>query len=101
MTIQEVKNTLKLYEYSITAAKNTRIYKCQLGACNADEALMPIALVITKNDDPYVLGLRNMTKNIVEGTTPSGKINPVKPGEVIPLKKGISIKVFDSKIEIQ
>ena len=85
----------------MTAAKNTRIYKCQLGVCNADEALTPIALVVAKNDDPNVLGLRNMTKNIVVGTTPSGKTNQVKPGEVIPLKAGISIKVLDGKIEIQ
>lgn len=97
----EVKHTLKLYDYSVTAAKNTRIYKCQLGVCNADEALTPIALVVAKNDDPNVLGLRNMTKSIVVGTTPSGKTNQVKPGEVIPLKAGIRVKVLDGKIDIQ
>ena len=98
--LYEVQNTLKLYEYSVTAAKNTRIYKCQLGVCNANEALTPVALVIASKDDPGMLGLRNMTSNIVVGTTPSGKTNQVKPGEVIPLKAGISIKVFEGKIEI-
>ena len=99
--VYEVKNTLKLYEYSVTAARNTRIYKCQLGICNADEALIPVAVVVAKNNDPNILGLRNMTDNIVLGTTPSGRTNQVKPKEVIPLKAGISIKVFDGKIEIQ
>ena len=97
----EVKNTLKLYEYSVTAAKNTRIYKCQLGVCNADEALTPVGLVVAKPDNPQVLGFRTLSKTIMIGTTPSGKVNQVQPGEVIPLKAGISIQVFDGTIEIQ
>lgn len=99
--LYEVKHTLKLYEYSVTAAKNTRIYRCQLGVCNSNEALTPVALVVEKKAQPGVLGLRNMTKNIITGITPSGRINQVNPGEVIPLKTGISIKVFDSQIDIQ
>lgn len=95
-----VKHTLKLYDYAVTAAKNTRIYKCQLGVCNADEALIPVGVVIAKPDDPDVLGFRNMSKTVMLGTTPSGRTNQVKPGEVIPLKAGISVKVFDGKIDI-
>lgn len=99
--LYEVKHTLKLHDYSVTAAKNTRIYRCQLGVCNADEALTPVAFVVAKKDDPNVLGLRNMTQNILVGTTPSGNTKQVKPGEVIPLKAGISVKAFDERFEIQ
>ena len=99
--LYEVRHTLKLYEYSVTAAKNTRIYKCQLGVCNADEALTPVGLVIAKPDDPNVHGFRNMSKTVMIGTTPSGKINQVQHGEVIPLKTGIHIQVFDGTIDIQ
>ena len=42
-----------------------------------------------------------MTKSTLVGVTPSGKTNQVKPGEVIPIKAGISVKAFDGKIEIQ
>lgn len=97
----EVKNTLKLSDYSITVAKNTRIYRCQIEVCNAEEALTPVALVVAKKDNPNILGLRNMTKSTLVGVTPSGKTNQVKPGEVIPIKAGISVKAFDGKIEIQ
>jgi len=36
----------------------------------------------------------------LEGTAPSGKINQIKPKEVIPIKSGISIKISDTKIRI-
>ena len=99
--LYEVQHTLKLYEYAVTAAKGTRIYKCQLGVCNADEALTPVGLVVAKPDNPQILGFRNMTNTVMIGTTPSGRVNQVKPGEVVPLKAGISIKVFDGTINIQ
>ena len=99
--LYEVRHTLKINDsYSVTAAKNTRIYKFQFSLCN--DPLTPVALVVAKNDNPSILGLRNMTKNTtITGITPSGKVNQVKPGEVIPLKPGIVVKAFDGKIEIQ
>lgn len=95
-----VQHTLGLYEYAVTAAKNTRIYKCQLGICNADEALIPAATVVARQDDPNVLGLMNTSGETVVGITPSGKQNMVKPMEVIPLKTGIKVKIFNGEIEI-
>lgn len=90
--LYEVKYTLELRDYSVTAAKNTRIYRCQLGVCNANVALNPAAMVVARDDNPDVLGLRNMTPDIVIGVTPTGKENQVKPKEVIPLIKGITVK---------
>ena len=95
-----VKNTLELRDYSVPIAKNTRVYKCQLGVCNAKDALNLIARVVSKDNDPSVLGLMNMTENTLKGTTPSGKTNQIKPNDVIPIISGISIEVSDSKINI-
>lgn len=97
----EVAHKIKLPEYVITAAKGSRIYRCQLGTCNADEALSPVALVVSKPDDPKTLGLKNLTQDILEATTPSGKAKRVSPQEVIPFISGIKIKAFGSDIELQ
>ncbi len=94
------KNSLELSGYKVPVARGTRIYKCQLEVCNAQDALDPIATVIAKNDDPNVLGLMNMTRDTLTGTTPSGKSKPIEPGQVIPIIPGISIKVSDNKIKI-
>lgn len=94
----EVRNTIKLPSYSITAAKGSRVYRCQLGTCNADDALNPVALVVAKPDG--TLGVRNMTQNILNALTPSGKSKQVQPQEVIPFKAGIKIEVFEKEIEL-
>lgn len=96
----QVNHVIKLPEYSITAAKGSRIYRCQLGVCNADQALVPVALVVSKPDNPNVLGLKNMTANILKAVTPSGKEKQVQPQEIIPFKSGIVIEAYDGKIEL-
>ena len=97
-----INHVIKLPEYKVTAAKSTRIYRCQLGMCNADEALEKVGVVVAKDTaNGQVLGLRNMTPNVLIGITPSGKQNQVKPGDVIPLKAGIKLEVYDSKLEIE
>lgn len=93
-----VKNTIKLPGYSITAAKGSRVYRCQLGTCNADDALNPVALVVAKPDG--TLGVKNMTQNILNALTPSGKSKQIQPQEVIPFKPGIKIEAFDKTIEL-
>lgn len=95
-----VNHTIKLPEYSITAAKGSRVYRCQLGTCNPEDALNPVALVVSKTEDPNALGVKNMTSNILNATTPSGKARQVQPQEVVPFKPGIKIEVFDKIIEL-
>lgn len=96
-----IKHTIQLPEYTITAAKGSRIYRCQLGTCNASDALTPVALIVAKDDAPDVLGFKNMTTNILKATTPSGKMKQVQPQEVVPFKAGIVIEAFDNKIELK
>lgn len=96
----EVKNSLVLRDYSVPAAKKTRIYKCQLEVCNANEALTLIAEIVCKNNDPNILGFKNMSTLTLMGTSPSGNKNQIKPSDIIPVKAGISIQVSDSTINI-
>lgn len=96
-----IDHKIKLPEYSITAARGSRIYRCQLGICNAEEALNPVMLVVAKEGTPPILGVKNMTSNILEAQTPSGNVRQVKPQEVVPVKAGITIKAFGEKIELE
>ena len=93
-----VERTIKLPSYSITAAKGSRVYRCQLGTCNADDALNPVVSVVAKPDG--TLGVKNMTQDILAAVTPSGRLKQVKPKEVIPFKPGIKIEVFDKTIAL-
>ena len=96
-----VKYSIKLPGYSISAVKGSRVYRCQLGTCNADEALNPVALVVAKPDNPDVLGLKNMSGKTLNAVTPSGNTRLVQPKETIPFKTGISVEVFDKVIELK
>lgn len=95
-----VNHKIKLPEYAITAAKGSRIYRCQLGVCNAEEALNPIALVVAKPEDENLLGIKNMTSMVLNATTPGGREKQVQPQEIIPFKAGIKVEAYESKIEL-
>lgn len=95
-----INHSIKLPEYSITAAKGSRIYKCQLGVCNADDALNPIALVVSK-DDPNILGVKNMTEDTWNAVTPSGNAKQVPPQTIVPFKSGIVFEIQNCKIELK
>ena len=96
-----VTHTIALPGYAITAAAGSRVYRCMLGTCNADEALHPVACVVTRRDKPGVMGLRNMSGRILNATTPSGKPKQIRTDEVIPFNPGIVIEAFDKKIELR
>lgn len=85
---------LKLQDYSMPAIRGNKLYRCQLGACNADEALDVIGEIIANKQNPSVLGLGNRSDKIWDVTTPSGKPAKVKPGEVMPVKPGLSFAVM-------
>ncbi|WP_255910775.1 serine/threonine-protein kinase [Ruminococcus sp. zg-924] len=95
-----IKHSIKLPQYTVTAVKGSRIYRCQLGMCNADDALTPVGLIVSKPDNPSVLGYKNMLPDIIQATTPSGKVNQVPAKGVVPFKSGIIIEAFDKKIEL-
>lgn len=96
----EVEHTIELPDCVITAARGTRVYLLQMRTCNPKDALTPVGLVVGKDGDPKALGFRNVSNDAYEALTPSGKKRIVKPGEVVPLKAGITIDAFDSTLRI-
>ncbi len=91
---------LDLCDYSIPAVSDTRLYKCQVGISNADEALNPIGRIMSKKDNPNMLGLKNLSGEIWNALTPSGKSKKVMPDEVIPLIDGIEFTIGNENIKI-
>ncbi len=96
-----VRHNLVLPQYSSSALSGTRIYRCQLGTCDADKALDPVFIVLSKADNPNVLGLKNMTKLVLSATTPSGQQKPVQPGDIVPFVNGLSIRAYDKDIKMK
>ena len=92
---------LVLNEYSIPATKGARVYRCQLGACAANEALNPVAHIVEKKGSPGVFGIRNMTVQHWDAVTSNGVTHQVAPGEIIPLNPGITLQIFGSELVIK
>lgn len=89
---------LVLDEYSIPALMDSRIYRCQVAVCKADEALKPVGRVV--NEDGK-LKVKNLSERTWNATTPSGNAKKVAPKELIPLKDGITFHIESSKIQIK
>jgi serine/threonine protein kinase len=92
---------LELREYSIPAIKDTRVYRCQLGVCDANDALNPVAHIVEKKDAPGVFGIRNRTDRRWDAVTTKGVARKVAPDEVIPVKPGITFTIENEKITIK
>ena len=92
---------LVLSEYSIPAIKDSRVYRCQLGVCDANDALNPVAHIVEKKDAPGVFGIRNKTDRRWDAVTTKGVARKVAPDEVIPVKPGITFTIEDEKIIIE
>ncbi len=88
---------LEFMDYKIPVVKGTRIYRCQIAVCNADNALDPVATIVAKED---LLGVKNLSDRIWNATTPSGKSKKVLQDEVVPAKEGILIHIDDEDIKI-
>lgn len=82
---------LQLPGYALPLVADSRLYKCQMTICDADEALDPVAQVVSAANDPRKLGLRNVSDATWQAVTSKGEPRQVKPGEVIPIKPGISL----------
>lgn len=89
---------LKLQNYSIPGINGNIVYRCQIGACNAAEALMPIGQIVSKKTDASMLGLKNLSNHSWDVITPSGNKKRVPPEGGIPFKNGLrfSIRGLDS-----
>lgn len=88
---------IEFTDYNIPVAKGSRIYRCQIGFCNAEEALEPIASIVAKEDK---LGIKNLSDRIWNATTPSGRAKKVQKNEVVPVKENIIIQIDGEDLKI-
>ena len=92
---------LEMSKYSIPVLKDSYIFRCQIGVCDEKEALVPVAQILEKKDSPGVLGIRNRSDKRWDAITSKGAARKVAPDEVIPIKDGITFKIFDESIAIK
>ncbi len=97
----KVPYRLEFSEYAIPAIKGSRVYRCQLGVCDANDALKPVAQIVEKPDAPGVFGIRNKTDRHWDAVTSKGVARKVAPEEVIPVKPGITFTIENEKITIE
>ena len=99
---KEIKIPLKLEfkDYSIPALPNSRIYRCQLGVCNVDEALNIVASVIM-DKDTNELCINNKTSNTWDTVTPSGEHKNISPNDNIPLQDGMTFVIYDQEVKVK
>ena len=94
-----VVNYIELNKYSIPAYPGNKIYKLQIENCSDDDALIPIAEVIASPADPknpYCFGLKNISSEIWRCMTSTGAQKNLEPGNVMPVKAGISVNTANS-----
>lgn len=92
---------LQLSRYAIPAVRGSRVYRCQLGACDAKDALRPVAMVVAKESRPDMLGVRNKSERRWDAVSTKGEARKVAPEETIPLKDGIRFTAWGETIEIR
>lgn len=96
-----INNFFDIENYpSIPAISKSRIYLCQITTCNPEDALNPIGVVIEKKSQPGILGILNKSDKTWRITTPSGKEKRLAPDEIMPLKTGMKIEVYNTTITI-
>lgn len=88
--IVEIPYRMKLQDYFMPVIEENKLYRCQLGPCNVNEALDIIGEVVCKKG---AYGLRNCSGKIWNVTTPSGKSKRVMAEEGIPMKDGLKFAV--------
>ena len=91
---------LKLAKYNIPGIVGSKIYRCQLGPCNADKALDELGGIGIAKADPDNLRLINLTEKSWNVTNTSGVVKHVKPKETIVLRSGINIMI-DTGIKVE
>lgn len=100
--VYHVEHKLKLPNYSVTIARGTWVYRCQLGTCNDTEALDPLLRTVfaTNKQGKQVVCLQNKTGKAIKAITSSGKQKSVNPDELIPVIAGVKVELYGSEIEI-
>ena len=96
----EVPYKLTLRKYDMPIVFDSRIYKCQVQVCGADDALDPIAQVIRSKENPNMLGILNMSDTTWSAVTASGKQRQLAPKQIMPVLPGIQFTIGNETMQI-
>ena len=88
--MMKIPYKLALRNYSIPAIRGSKIYRCQLGACDEAEALNPVAVVLEKKDTG-ALGIKNKSGKQWDAVIAKGTVKKVASDEIIRLNDGITL----------
>lgn len=97
--IINIPYSIDLQEYQIPVIKGSRIYKCQVGFHDVNESLKPVGIVLKKSDSNE-FGLRNLSDLPWKVVSKNGVSHVAAPKEVLLIKDGIVITIFDKRITI-
>lgn len=99
----KIEFELDLGDYSIPGAVDSRIYRCQMEEkCDTKDALKAVAKIIASKANPKMLGIKNMGEEKWNAKTSAGQEKIVtKNDSPIPLKQGISFKVYGKEIKVK
>lgn len=93
-----IKDLQYMSNYDMPVVKGAILYNFFLGNYNEPERV--VGRIVTKENDPEVMGFRNEYGKDIIGLTASGRKNIVKHGQVIPIIKGIKFLIDEQMIEI-
>jgi len=95
----KIQNSIQLPHYAMPAIGGSEILRCQLGTCDPNIALTRVARLIADEKQPDMVVFQNLTPNILPAKTPRGADARVNPNDMVPIRPGISVKLFDKTIQ--
>lgn len=99
-----VSNLICLPKYNVVAYPGQRIYRIQIDrTCPDSTATEVVAQVVEQNGTRYVpqnYYIKNSSNEVWDCTTSHGKKRPLNPGELMPVKAGISVSISGGSFKI-
>jgi uncharacterized protein YegL len=91
---------LSTKDYDIPAVPGALIFRCQLGVCDAENALDTAGSVIASRNDPSVLGIRNLDTQDWNVTLKDGQTKYLKSREVVALQQVMTLYINNAEISV-
>ena len=79
--------------YDMPLTPGAIVFRSQFGTANINVAAEAVLRVVVNSRNLY---LHNISDKMLECITPSGKTVPVSPGEPVPVKKGLALRLDSS-----
>ncbi len=98
-----VASYIKTKRHTVPAYPGVSIMKMEIEDCSDDQAITPIAVVLTSAgnpNDPFSFCVKNITTETWKCTTSLGSQRNLAPGEMMPAKPGIKVSTGKGQFEM-